>query len=53
MLEMYHYEELLALLGVFALALDNCMYGEYYMHQQCYVANVWSLAPLSRDCDRA
>jgi len=53
MLEMDSYKELLALPGVFVLTWDNCMYGEDYMHRQCYITNMWFLAPLSRDCDKA
>ena len=27
------------------------MYGEQYVHRQCYITNMWFLAGLSRDCD--
>ena len=37
--------------GVFVLTWDNCMYGEQYVHRQCYITNMWFLAGLSRDCD--
>jgi hypothetical protein len=53
MLELDSYKELLAMLGVFVLTWDNCMYGETYKHRQCYITNMWFLASLSRDCDNA